>query len=139
MKLEINEETKVKIINSMKKFWYIIVVIVVISFSTIQWQSKQNIQDELTSLQNKVNISEDIKTLESKLDSMKLRELEYLNVYESQDKLTKILIELDKRTKELNKQKKERIEIDVKALSTKDLSSAFNSLNFPNSIISNSK
>jgi len=120
----------------LKKYIGPILFIVLSIVIFTEWQLLDSKSKELEQYKRSANIQQEIQTMEAKLEGLKLREKEYLDFEVQKANLGKSLDILVKRTNELNKQKKERIQKDVEKLSTTDLSNAFNAIGFPNTITS---
>ena len=134
-KLEITDEQKKKMYAFATHFWYIFVILGLLIFGVWSYQSAQSAKAEVKTLQLQKSFDEDIKATQARLDEIKKRELEYKSVIQIQGKLNKVLEDLDKSQKELEKLKKGAINEDVKKMDSTALSNSFNTMGFPVTVV----
>lgn len=135
MNIEITEADKKKAFEWAGHFWYIIVIMVLLIGILVLWQQWGSAKTDLNTVKSQITMQEDIKKTEERLNAMKVREQEYLTVFETQEKLNKTLADLEKKQKELQKLKKGNIANEIKKMDSNSLSSTFNSMGLPNTVV----
>lgn len=123
-----NEVIKDKAVKTALHFWYVIVILVLIIVSIALWQTNISTNKDLESIKSQLKLQEDIEKTEARLNAMKQREAEYLVIQDNQDKLNKTLVELEKRQKELQKQKRSILENEIKNLDINGVSREFSNI-----------
>ena len=135
MNIEISEADKKKALEWAGHFWYIIVILIMFIGMIVLWQFWQSSRTDLNTLKSQFSLNEDIKKTEERLNAMKARELEYLTVFETQEKLNKTLADLEKKQRELQKLKKGNIANEIKKMDSNSLSGTFNTMGLPNTVV----
>ena len=108
--------------------WYQILIVILILASAFLWWKDQEDVKKFKELQAKVTITEEIAKIEARLNAMKEREKQYLDINAKQEELNKALVALEDQRRKLEQIKKERIMKDVQKLDINGINSEFNKL-----------